>query len=50
VSEALAIMREGRGKHFDPEVLDAFLDVIESPADGALTVDASALVAVDSPT
>jgi HD-GYP domain-containing protein (c-di-GMP phosphodiesterase class II) len=22
-------MRDGRGKHFDPEVLDAFLDVIE---------------------
>jgi putative two-component system response regulator len=27
--EALEIMRDGRGKHFDPEVLDAFLDVIE---------------------
>jgi putative two-component system response regulator len=29
VHEALAIMREGRGKHFDPAVLDAFLEIVE---------------------
>jgi len=29
VDKAVAIMREGRGKHFDPKVLDVFLDNIE---------------------
>ena len=26
-AEALAIMRQGRGSHFDPDVIDAFLAV-----------------------
>jgi hypothetical protein len=30
VSEALTIMREQRGRHFDPVLLDAFLEVLES--------------------
>jgi putative two-component system response regulator len=29
IDEALTIMRDGRGSHFDPEVLDAFLDAID---------------------
>jgi HD-GYP domain-containing protein (c-di-GMP phosphodiesterase class II) len=28
--EALTIMRDGRGTHFDPEILDAFLSFAES--------------------
>ena len=39
--EALEIIRSGRGKHFDPEVLDAFLATVpvdygsrSSPSDG----------------
>jgi len=28
IDEAVALMREQRGRHFDPEVLDAFLEVI----------------------
>jgi putative two-component system response regulator len=27
--EALAILHEGRGSHFDPVVLDAFLELLE---------------------
>lgn len=27
--EAVAIMREGRGSHFDPDVLDAFLSILD---------------------
>jgi putative two-component system response regulator len=27
--QALAIMREGRGTHFDPELLDHFLDGLD---------------------
>jgi putative two-component system response regulator len=27
--QALAIMLEGRGKHFDPDVIDAFLEVTD---------------------
>ena len=27
--EALRIMKEGRGTQFDPDVLDAFLEVVE---------------------
>ncbi len=26
-ADAVAIMKEGRGKHFDPDILDAFLDI-----------------------
>jgi diguanylate cyclase (GGDEF)-like protein len=29
LSEALAIMREGRGSHFDPQILDLFLESID---------------------
>jgi putative two-component system response regulator len=29
VAEAAAVMREGRGRHFDPELLDAFLDTVD---------------------
>jgi HD-GYP domain-containing protein (c-di-GMP phosphodiesterase class II) len=29
VEEALEIMREGRGSHFDPKVFDAFLDTLQ---------------------
>ena len=35
--EALAIMREGRGSHFDPQILDLFLesiDELQSPPNG----------------
>jgi putative two-component system response regulator len=27
--DAVAIMREGRGTHFDPDILDAFLELHE---------------------
>jgi putative two-component system response regulator len=27
--EALALLAEGRGKHFDPDILDAFLEIHE---------------------
>ena len=29
VERSITILREGRGKHFDPRVLDAFLDVLQ---------------------
>ena len=33
VEESLAIMNEQRGRHFDPQVLDAFLEAIDQIAD-----------------
>ena len=40
--EALAIMREGRGSHFDPQILDLFLesiDELQSPPDGPVILE-----------
>ena len=41
--EAVGILRDGRGTHFDPDVLDAFLDLLDAGLlEDALAEDAGA--------
>jgi PAS domain S-box-containing protein len=43
LDETLAIMRDGRGTHFDPEIFDAFLRVLARPDQGDAAHDELAL-------